>query len=134
MLRGHVNEHGEPIVHIKLILGKKQLRLPVVVDTGFNGYLSVPKFLIAQSRWEWMGFENYELASGAVVREEVYWGQIVFDRKRTEVYIVATDSADVLLGTRLLRRKQLWIDFGSGEVRITAGRRSLHGDSYSRRS
>ncbi len=68
-----------------------------------------------------MGFEDYELASGAILRERVYWGSILFDRSRTEIYAVATDAKDVLIGTALLRDKRLMIDFRTREVRISRG-------------
>ena len=122
MLRGRVNEQGEPLITVKLILNSVPTPLSAVIDTGFNGYLSVPKSIIARSKWEWLGYENYELASGAVIREQVYLGQIIFDGRQLEVYAVATDSDDILVGTRLLQGKQLWIDFASGEVRISRSR------------
>jgi clan AA aspartic protease len=106
-----------------LDVGRKRRRHLAVIDTGFNGYLSVPKPVIQQSDWEWLGFEDYELASGAIVRERVYRGHVIFDRRRLEVYVVATDAADILIGTKLLQGKRLLIDFGRGEVRITDSRR-----------
>ncbi|MCI2430715.1 hypothetical protein LM602_03900 [Candidatus Acetothermia bacterium] len=123
MLRGRVNKYGEPLVHITLDIGRERRKHVAVIDTGFNGYLSVPKPVIQQSDWEWLGFEDYELASGGVVRERVYRGRIIFDRKRLEVYVVATDSTDILIGTRLLQKKRLLIDFGRDEVRITDSHR-----------
>ncbi len=72
MIRGLVNAQGEPLVAITLLLSKKRVKRLAVIDTGFNGYLSIPKSLIAQSKWEWLGFENYELASGLIIREHVY--------------------------------------------------------------
>jgi hypothetical protein len=36
---------------------------------------------------------------------------------------VATDAADILIGTKLLQGKRLLIDFGRGEVSITDSRR-----------
>ncbi len=122
MLRGRVNEYGEPLVVITLDLGHKRQRQTAIIDTGFNGYLSVPKPVIQQSDWQWLGFEDYELASGAVVREQVYRGRIIFDQKRLEVYVVATDSADILIGTRLLQSKRLLIDFSSDAVHIKDSR------------
>jgi clan AA aspartic protease len=122
MLRGRVNKSGEPLVALTLELGRKRRRQTAVIDTGFNGYLSVPKSLIEQADWELLGFEDYELASGAIVREQVYRGWVIFDRRRVEVYAVATDSSDILIGTRLLRGKRLLIDFGSGEVYIMGSR------------
>lgn len=119
MLRGQVNQRGEPVVAIMLQLKEELREFPAVVDTGFNGYLSVPRSILVESGWEFLGFEDYELASGQIVREWVYWGTILFDRELMEAYVVATDSEDILIGTGLLRGKRLVIDFRTGEVHIT---------------
>ena len=119
MVRGKVNAHGEPVVPIMLYLKGTPQEFPAVIDTGFNGYLSVPRPIIAKAGWEFLGFEDYELASGQILRERVYWGSALFDRGQIEVYVVATDSTDLLIGTALLQRKRLVIDFRTGEVHLT---------------
>ena len=45
MLQGVVNKNDEPIVSISLDLKDSPSKYPAVVDTGFNGYLSVPQKL-----------------------------------------------------------------------------------------
>jgi len=123
MLQGRVNQYGEPVVEITLILKGVPRELPAIIDTGFNGYLSVPRPIIGKSGWEFLGFEDYELASGQILRERVYWGSVSFEREPMEVYVVATDSDDILIGTGLLRGKRLVVDFRTGKVRVTGGRR-----------
>jgi clan AA aspartic protease len=111
MLEGRVNRHGEPIVSIQLILRKRPAMFPAVIDTGFNGYLSVPKRLLRRSSWRAIGTEKFEIATGAIVEQEIFLGDIVFHRKRTPAYIVATASSDILIGTKLLSHTVLHIDF-----------------------
>jgi predicted aspartyl protease len=82
MLTGHVNRHGEPLVPISLILQARPATYPGVIDTGFNGYLSVPKRLVRRSRWQAIGTERFEIATGALVEQEIYLGDIVFDGVR----------------------------------------------------
>lgn len=111
MLKGRVNRHGEPIVSIYLILRKRPVRFSAVIDTGFNGYLGVPRRALTDSKWQFIGTEKYEIATGALVEQEVYLGEISFDGDRGMAYTVATDARDVLIGTKLLRDKLLTIDF-----------------------
>lgn len=118
MIRGRVNAEEEPEVPLVLNLGKKRVRTMGVVDTGFNGYISVPKRILQQSNWTFLGFEQYEIATGQVIRESVFFGKIHFDGEPHEVFCVASDSRDVLLGTRLLRGKKLLIDFCAKRVTI----------------
>ncbi len=42
IIRGFVNKEDEPVVPITLLLQKGPRRFQAVLDTGFNGYLSVP--------------------------------------------------------------------------------------------
>lgn len=119
MLKGKVNRHGEPLVAISLILRQRPVRFSAVLDTGFNGYLSVPGHVLTRSRWQLIGTETYEIATGALVAQEVYLGEIIFDGDRSMVYAVATNAQDVLIGTKLLRTKILTIDFRTQRVVIT---------------
>lgn len=118
MLKGKVNRHGEPRVAIALILHQRPVRFSAVLDTGFNGYLSVPRQLLPQSTWRLVGAETYEIATGALVEQEVYLGEVVFAGDRRMVYAVATDAQDILIGTKLLREKVLTIDFRIRQVVI----------------
>ncbi len=120
MLRGWVNEQGEPRVELVIDLGPAggHVVTDAVIDTGFNGYLSVPLVLLASANWELLGFEEYELASGEVVSEPVYWGRVRLAGEERPVYAVATRASDVLVGTGMLRGMVLTVDFGAGTVLI----------------
>lgn len=120
MVRGWVNEQGEPQVELVVDLGPTggHVMAQAVIDTGFNGYLSVPSVLLGSADWELLGFEDYELASGEVVSEPVYWGRVLFAGEERFVYVVATGASDVLLGTGMLKQKVLTVNFGAGTVLI----------------
>lgn len=119
MLKGKVNRQGEPRVSLSLLLWRRPVRFSAVLDTGFNGYLSVPASVLARSGWQLIGTEMYEIAAGALVEQEVYLGEIVFDGERSMVYAVVTNAQDVLIGAKLLRTKLLTIDFRTQRVVIT---------------
>ena len=116
MLQGRVNRHGEPIVAIQLVLRPRPATFPAVIDTGFNGYLSVPKRLLSQSRWQAIGTEKFEIATGAIVEQEIFLGEIFFDGQRSPTYVVATQAQDILIGTKLLKNKLLSINFRTARV------------------
>lgn len=118
VIRGIVNVADEPVIQLTLILRNRQKRFPAVIDTGFNGYLSVPRSIIEQSGWYHAGYETYEIATGELVRRPVYIGELIFDRKRCSTYLVASQAKDILVGTRLLQDKRLEIDFCSRRVFI----------------
>jgi clan AA aspartic protease len=120
MLKGLVNSRGEPVVHITLLSTKGRAgSFPAVIDTGFNGTLSLPEPLIRRMGWRWIGYESYEIATGDVVREKVFVGRIRWFGQVQEVDVVASHAKDILIGTRLLEDHRLLIDFRKNRVTIS---------------
>jgi clan AA aspartic protease len=118
MLKGRVNRHGEPVISIQLILRNRPANLAAVIDTGFNGYLSVPRRLVVRSKWLAIGTAKFEIATGALVEQEIYLGEIIFDRQRGPIYSVATEAKDILIGTKMLRGKTLVVNFRTEQVTV----------------
>ena len=118
MIRGFVNENDEPLIPIALLLRGRPRRFQAVLDTGFNGYLSVPESVVQRGGWYFAGYEEYEIATGDRVRERVYLGEVIFGRRRFTTHAVTSRSEDVLIGTKFLSDKALHIDFKRRTVRI----------------
>jgi len=89
-----------------------------VIDTGFNGYICVPKKLIDGSDWEFLGIEEYELASGELMREKVFLGRVEIGMEKLIAFILSTNSSDTLIGTKLLKNKVLTINFADKTLKI----------------
>lgn len=118
MLKGRVNRHGEPVISIQLILRNRPAHFTAVIDTGFNGYLSVPRRLLFRSKWLAIGTEKFEIATGALVEQEIYLGEAIFDGQQGPVYSVSTEAQDILIGTKLLRDKILVVNFQTKQVTV----------------
>jgi len=119
MLKGVVNDRDEPVVGLRLISSNSRSHLhPVIIDTGFNGNLSVPEKLAKRYGWPWIGNESYEIATGDVVEQKVFLGEIRWFGIQQQVYAVASHADDILMGTRLLRQRQLNINFRTRKLHI----------------
>ena len=118
MIIGFVNESDEPVVEVKLDLGKEKRLVNAVIDTGFNGYISVPKKLIDRSDWDFLGIEEYELASGELMRERVFLGRIEIGTEKLVAFILSSNSSDALIGTKLLKNRLLTINFANKTLKI----------------
>ena len=116
MIRGRVNSHEEPEVSITLIVQGRRRRMRAIIDTGFNGYLSVPEKL-AES-WYFFGHEEYEIATGDIVEQKIFIGGIIWSNRIQEVYAVTSKARDILIGTKLLRKNELEISFPKRKVVI----------------
>jgi predicted aspartyl protease len=115
MIEGHVDAEGVP--YIPLMLGQR--RWMAIVDTGFNGGLDLPRALSNEITGKLLGRFEAELANGVTVTDEVYRIRVVFDDEERFVPASFSDTAEVLIGTRLLRRHFLEIDFPTKTVRVS---------------
>ena len=119
MLNGIVNDRDEPVVSLHLISSKGHAhRHAVIIDTGFNGNLSVPEKLAKRYGWLWIGNESYEIATGDVVEQKVFLGEIRWFGNQEQVYAVVSHADDILMGTRLLRQHQVNINFRTRKLQI----------------
>jgi len=110
MIEGIVNEALEPIVEIGLKQGEAVTTIPVVVDTGFTGYLCLAERYVNQFDMMFAFAEPYELADGDIIVEDVFRGILVFDGREQEVDVILTASQDALIGASLLQDYRLSID------------------------
>lgn len=114
MIEGQINEHGTPLIPMRLA----DQDWLAIVDTGFNGGLELPAALAAVLDAESFGDVESRLAAGFVVTEELFLVELDFDGRRefTPATFAAVDH--VLIGTRLMRRHRLELDFPARTVRL----------------
>lgn len=102
ILRGLIRDH-DPLV--KATIRSKTLRLgsgrgiSFVVDTGFNGSISVPPALLRRLRVRIEGTQRFRLADGSTVRLAVYSGFVDLGDHRVPAWFV---SGEPLLGMEFL--------------------------------
>ena len=75
--------------------------IEAVLDTGFNGSLTLPPALIASLRLPWLTKEEVELADGRAEWVDVYRGTVVWDGSDRQIEIERIDGP-ILLGMALL--------------------------------
>jgi len=115
-IKGFVDDNFCPRIPFQSFHGKK---LSLVVDTGFNGSLCLPKALIEELNFQPVGTYEIELADGSRIPSAIYAGEILWFRKKKEVLAHETVSQDGLVGTQLLRDTYVELDLSKGFVLIT---------------
>jgi len=114
---GKVNPRGEPLIRLKLHGNQK--RISLIVDTGFNGELCLPRNIIKKLKLELFASEYFELADGNLVLAEVFKGYIEwFGEKIKPVAVISTGAKQGLLATQLLRAPILTVNFAKVKVVI----------------
>ena len=114
MIEGFVNANLEAVVTIPLLGPAGQTReVAAVVDTGFNGYLTLPPTLVAELGLSVVGDGEAILADGREVAFDVYGVTVVWDGQPRYVETAAV-GIDALLGMMLLDRHSLFVEVSDG--------------------
>lgn len=110
MIHGRVNESYEAVVTLNLVDATGQNReVEAIIDTGYNGYLTLPTALIEVMGLPWQGQNEVSLADGTSRVLDVYDGTVSWNGRERPVYVDAIDT-EILVGMGLLRGYGLRMD------------------------
>jgi clan AA aspartic protease len=116
MMTGSVNSDLEPRLPLHVQDGAGQAHaVEVVVDTGFNGFLTLPPGLVAALGLLWVCRQQGELADGSLQVFDVYSATVLWDG-RPRLVEVDVVPAQPLLGTGLLNGYELRLQVKPGST------------------
>ncbi len=114
MIEGVVNAAYEAVVTLPLRGPDGRSReVDAVVDTGYNGFLTLPSSVVAELGLPYRGHSEAILADGSVAEFDVYGVTVSWDGSARNVSVNVADSAP-LVGMLLLDRHNLNIDVEDG--------------------
>ena len=80
------------------VAGRKSIeQVEVVLDSGFNGDISVPKDIAVKLGLELTDIIKYELADGSIIDDLVFISRLLWEGKWHRTMITLTDSEEGLL-------------------------------------
>ncbi len=119
MITGFVNVEFEPIIPLSIRRADgKVFTQDAIVDTGFNGWLSLPPDLIAELNLKWKRRGRAILGDGSECVFNVYEAVVVWD---STLLTIPVDEAEAepLVGMSLMEDYQLTIQvFEGGQVEL----------------
>jgi clan AA aspartic protease len=120
MITGIVNDEFEPIISILLYDSEGNIYTQdAIVDTGFNGWLSLPPDLISQLNLKWKRRGRAILGDGSECVFNVYEAVLVWDGNLLTIPIDEADS-EPLVGMSLMEGYQLMVQvFEGGRVELS---------------
>ncbi|NJL42138.1 MAG: clan AA aspartic protease [Leptolyngbyaceae cyanobacterium SM1_4_3] len=120
MITGIVNADFEPIISLSVQGADGQIYTQnAIVDTGFNGWLSLPPDLIAQLNLRWKRRGRAILGDGSECVFNVYEATVVWDGDLLTIPVDEADS-DPLIGMSLMEGYQLTVQvFEEGLVELS---------------
>lgn len=111
MIVGKVNANYEPIIRLDIcnIDNEQVYEQPAIVDTGFNGWLSLPPNFIAVLNLPWKRRGRATLGDSSECIFDVYEATIIWDKQRVVIPIDAAES-EPLVGMSLMAGYTLTVE------------------------
>jgi len=102
MIIGVMNAHTEATIHlpVRAADGREQ-EIEAILDTGFNGSLTLPPAMIASLELQWRTRGLVMLANGTEDPCDIYAATIIWDGRPRNILVEAADT-DPLVGMALL--------------------------------
>ena len=121
MMQGVVNLRREATLTVVIGNSNRKLqKIDAVIDTGFNGFLSLPSEIINNLNLPWSGSDIVTLGDGSETFFDLYIATIIWDGKYREIDIVESET-EPLLGMAMLYGYRLQVDnIEGGFVQIEA--------------
>jgi len=116
MIQGTVNSRREAILPLVVgnASGQRQV-VDTVIDTGFNGFLTLPSVLITSLGLSWNATDIVTLGDGSEALFDLYAAMIIWDGQYREID-VAESETEPLVGMALLYGYRLQIDAVEGGI------------------
>lgn len=110
-MEAYFDKTSHPRVKI-IVGGRKQKRLIIaLLDTGFDGHLSIPVNIAIQLGLELVNVERVQYADGRISSELVFAVHIDFNGQQQLVQATLTNSIEALAGTALFSKNKVTFDF-----------------------
>lgn len=107
MISGWVNTFREAVVRLPLRSSQSEEQaIEAVIDTGFNGYLTLPPDLIAEFDLPFLRSGRAVLGDGSAVTFDIHEAEILWEGQPRRIPVDAADT-DPLLGMGLLYGHEL---------------------------
>lgn len=114
MITGIVNAEFEPIIPLSIHgFDSQVLTQDAIIDTGFNGWLSLPPDLIAELSLKWKRRGRAILGDGSECVFNVYEAVVAWDELLITIPVDEADS-EPLVGMSLMEGYQLTMQIVEG--------------------
>ena len=119
MIIGKVTANREAVIELEIIgSNQKRENVETVIDTGFNGYLTLSSDLINYLKLQLAGSRHVTLGDGNVVVLDVYLAKVLWHGQEREVLILEAEGGP-LVGMSLLYGSRVMLEVvDNGDVTI----------------
>lgn len=92
--------------------------IEAIIDTGFNGALSLPQKVIEELKLKKIGSAQYVMADGTISDSNIYLAEVTWFNEKVEVSVISSSSEFSLMGMELLSRAKIILEPAKGKLTI----------------
>lgn len=119
MIAGYFDDHEHPILEITVIGEDSQVKVPALIDTGFDGYLSLPIPVAMSLGLKLIDSALIVLADGSTKTELLFRATVSIGGEKRQARTFLTSGETALIGTQLLKDFTLSIDFPQRKLSLS---------------
>lgn len=102
MITGHITAQREATVRLVLLdMARRPHDIAAVIDTGFNGFLTLPRALVQTLQLPLAGNRRVVLGDGSTVVLDLYLATVLWDTHPREVLVLQAEGSP-LMGMAML--------------------------------
>ena len=102
MLTGRVTSDNEAVLQMTVLgTGGRMVQVDAAIDTGYNGFLTLPKNVIEELDLSFVGPTRAALGDGNEVDMELFLGVVQWEGEPRDVLVLETEGG-TLVGMALL--------------------------------
>lgn len=102
MITGRVSANREAIIELEIVRSnRKNETVEVAIDTGFDGYLTLPRNVVKRLKLQPAGNRRAILGDGNTVVLDVYLAKVLWHRKERDILVLQAEGGP-LVGMSLL--------------------------------
>jgi clan AA aspartic protease len=113
MIVGGVNSVREAVIALAVRGPEGQIEVAAVVDTGFDGYISLSRAVISELGFRFHRRGRAVLADGSEIIFDVYEATVIWDGEPRRVEVDEADT-DPLVGMGMLEGYELTVEVVTG--------------------
>lgn len=113
MMTGIVNERNQAMLWVQVRGAKTTSEVEAVLDTGFNGFLTLSASVVAELGLTLLDAVPTMLATGDEVLLSVFGATVEWDGQERQIFVLEAEG-DALLGMALLENQRVTLEVRAG--------------------
>ncbi len=119
MITGQVTANREAVIELEIVSQNQKIeRVEAAIDTGFNGYLTLPSDLVNRLNLQLAGNRRATLGDGNTVVLDVYLAKVIWHGQEREVIVLQAEGGPLIGMSLLYGNRVILTIVNGGDVTI----------------